>query len=52
MVEVMNAQPGYSNLATEGDYIARPEHRPLTKFEARGHRLGHGVWDMMYQRTI
>jgi tRNA (guanine-N7-)-methyltransferase len=51
MVEVMNAQPGYRNIATEGDYIARPEHRPLTKFEARGHRLGHGVWDMMYQRT-
>jgi tRNA (guanine-N7-)-methyltransferase len=51
MVEVMNAQPGYRNVATEGDYIARPEHRPLTKFEARGHRLGHGVWDMMYQRT-
>lgn len=51
MVEVMNAQEGYLNIATKGDYIERPEHRPLTKFEARGHRLGHGVWDMMYQRV-
>ena len=51
MVEVMSAQEGYLNIATNGDYIERPEHRPLTKFEARGHRLGHGVWDMMYQRT-
>jgi tRNA (guanine-N7-)-methyltransferase len=51
MVEVMNAAPGYKNTATDGDYIARPEDRPLTKFEARGHRLGHGVWDMKFART-
>lgn len=50
MVEVMNAAPGYTNTAVEGDYIPRPEDRPLTKFEARGHRLGHGVWDMKYAR--
>ncbi|AWK81012.1 tRNA (guanosine(46)-N7)-methyltransferase TrmB [Photobacterium damselae] len=51
MVEVMDAAPGYSNTATDGPYIERPEDRPLTKFEARGHRLGHGVWDMKYART-
>jgi tRNA (guanine-N7-)-methyltransferase len=51
MVEVMNAAPGYKNTATDGDYIVRPEDRPLTKFEARGHRLGHGVWDMKFART-
>lgn len=51
MVEVMDAAPGYKNTATDGAYIARPEDRPLTKFEARGHRLGHGVWDMKYMRT-
>ncbi len=50
MVEVLNDAPGYSNIASNGDYIERPDSRPLTKFEARGHRLGHGVWDMMYQR--
>ncbi len=51
MVEVMNVAPGYRNTATDGDYIPRPEERPLTKFEARGHRLGHGVWDMKFERT-
>lgn len=50
MVEVMNVAQGYKNIATQGDYIERPKDRPLTKFEARGHRLGHGVWDMKYQR--
>ena len=50
MVEVMNAAKGYKNTAIGSDYIARPKDRPLTKFEARGHRLGHGVWDMKYQR--
>ncbi|GAB6264170.1 tRNA (guanosine(46)-N7)-methyltransferase TrmB [Photobacterium sp. R1] len=51
MVEVMNVAPGYANTATDGDYIPRPDDRPLTKFEARGHRLGHGVWDMKFART-
>lgn len=50
MVEILSNAQGYKNIATDGDYIERPAHRPLTKFEARGHRLGHGVWDMMYQR--
>ncbi|MFD2178734.1 tRNA (guanosine(46)-N7)-methyltransferase TrmB [Veronia pacifica] len=51
MVEVMDVAPCYANTATDGPYIARPEERPLTKFEQRGHRLGHGVWDMKYART-
>ncbi|MEZ9862313.1 tRNA (guanosine(46)-N7)-methyltransferase TrmB [Vibrio breoganii] len=51
MIEIMNQAPGFANIATEGDYIPRPEERPLTKFEARGHRLGHGVWDIKYKRT-
>lgn len=50
MVIVMNAAEGYQNTATNGDYIERPDERPLTKFEARGHRLGHGVWDMKYKK--
>ncbi|MBV7297840.1 tRNA (guanosine(46)-N7)-methyltransferase TrmB [Enterovibrio paralichthyis] len=50
MVEVMDVAPGYKNTAVDGPYIPRPEERPLTKFEARGHRLGHGVWDMKYAR--
>lgn len=48
MLEVMNVAPGYRNQAADGGYIPRPEERPLTKFELRGQRLGHGVWDMKY----
>jgi len=32
-------------------YAPRPEHRPLTKFERRGLRLGHGVWDLVFRRV-
>ncbi len=42
---------GDSTFPTDGDYVPRPDERPLTKFEQRGHRLGHGVWDIKYQRT-
>jgi len=31
-------------------FAPRPEFRPLTKFERRGERLGHGVWDLLYER--
>lgn len=51
MLEVMNQVPGFKNLSAKGDYIDRPDSRPLTKFEQRGHRLGHGVWDLMFERT-
>ena len=51
MLEIMNAAEGYKNQSTTGTVVERPEHRPLTKFEARGHRLGHGVWDIMFERT-
>ncbi|GAA3546252.1 tRNA (guanosine(46)-N7)-methyltransferase TrmB [Zobellella aerophila] len=50
MLEVMKAAPGYANAATEGDYMPRPDYRPLTKFEQRGQRLGHGVWDLIFTR--
>ncbi|MCE9785889.1 tRNA (guanosine(46)-N7)-methyltransferase TrmB [Shewanella algae] len=51
MLEVMNAAPGYRNLSSDGTVVPRPDYRPLTKFEARGQRLGHGVWDLMFERT-
>ncbi|WP_422911018.1 tRNA (guanosine(46)-N7)-methyltransferase TrmB [Pseudomonas sp. MAC6] len=50
MLEVMNAAPGYQNLAADGQYVPRPTERPTTKFERRGERLGHGVWDLKFQR--
>ena len=49
MLDVLNAAPTLRNTAT--DYAPRPDYRPLTKFEHRGLRLGHGVWDLVYTRT-
>lgn len=51
MVQVLNAHPAFTNLSVSGDYLPRPPERPVTKFEKRGQRLGHGVWDMLYQRN-
>lgn len=50
MLEVMQAAEGFSNLSASGDYVERPVHRPITKFELRGKKLGHGVWDLMFKR--
>jgi tRNA (guanine-N7-)-methyltransferase len=50
MIEDMNSAPGYENLAVEGDFVPRPDSRPLTKFENRGNNLGHGVWDIQFKR--
>jgi tRNA (guanine-N7-)-methyltransferase len=51
MLEVMESQPQFVNLAGKDKYSPRPEWRPETKFERRGHRLGHGVWDLIYKLT-
>jgi tRNA (guanine-N7-)-methyltransferase len=50
MMEVMNSSEKYSNVSTANGYSERPEYRPITKFERRGERLGHGVWDLLFQR--
>ena len=50
MAEVMNNAAGYKNTADEGNYVPRPDYRPITKFETRGQKLGHGVWDLIYER--
>jgi tRNA (guanine-N7-)-methyltransferase len=50
MVEVMEASSHFANSVGPGRYAPRPEERPRTKFEARGERLGHGVWDLLYRR--
>jgi tRNA (guanine-N7-)-methyltransferase len=51
MMEVLSAAEGFSNTCGEGHFAPRPAHRPLTKFELRGERLGHGVWDLVFSRT-
>ncbi len=50
MLRVLKSEHGWRNCATDDGYFPRPETRPLTKFEKRGERLGHGVWDLMFQR--
>lgn len=49
MLEVLGAEPALRNTA-EG-YAPRPEYRPLTKFENRGLKLGHGVWDLVFLKA-
>jgi tRNA (guanine-N7-)-methyltransferase len=49
MLAVLAAEPGLRN--TAAGYAPKPAWRPLTKFEARGLRLGHGVWDLLFQRV-
>lgn len=51
MLEVMTSIDGYKNQSESNDYVPRPDSRPVTKFEQRGHRLGHGVWDLMFERV-
>lgn len=50
ILEIMEASEGYRNLLGQSQFSPRPEYRPLTKFEVRGQGLGHGVWDLLYQR--
>ncbi len=51
MHDVLSAQPNLSNQNHDGGFSARPDSRPLTKFEQRGTRLGHGVWDLIFIRN-
>ena len=51
MLTVMEAASGYQNAAGVGAFSPRPSERPLTKFEQRGQRLGHQVWDLLFMRT-
>ena len=48
VLAVLSAEPLLQN--TAADYAPRPDYRPLTKFEQRGLRLGHGVWDLVFRR--
>lgn len=49
MLEVLGHTPGLINTANDGTgYAQKPSYRPLTKFENRGIKLGHGVWDLVF----
>jgi tRNA (guanine-N7-)-methyltransferase len=50
MLEVLGAEPALRNSAEGAGFAPRPASRPLTKFEQRGLRLGHQVWDLLFLR--
>lgn len=49
MIAVLDAEPGLVNVAGPGGFIPRPGGRPVTKFERRGERLGHAIFDLEYR---
>lgn len=51
MMSVLTASSHFENKAGKGSYTPRPEYRIPTRFEERGQRLGHGVWDLVFNRT-
>jgi tRNA (guanine-N7-)-methyltransferase len=52
MMEVISAEPLLANTSDAlGSYATKPDYRPLTKFENRGLKLGHGVWDLVFRRV-
>ncbi len=50
MLELLGKDPRYSNNAGVGNASDRPDWRPVTRFERRGQRLGHGVTDLLFTR--
>lgn len=50
MIETLSQSDAFLNLAPEGEYCERPEWRPKTKYELRGKRMGHRVFDLVYER--
>ena len=48
MLAVLSAEPMLAN--TAAGYAPRPDYRPQTKFETRGLKLGHGVWDVVFRK--
>ncbi len=47
-LKVIEASQQFRNTSSAGSFVPRPESRPMTKFERRGLKLGHGVWDLVY----
>jgi tRNA (guanine-N7-)-methyltransferase len=50
MLEVAGGCPQLENESASRDYVPRPDSRPVTRFERRGQRLGHGTWDLCFRR--
>lgn len=52
MLGVLSRSKSLINTSSTSEYCKRPDYRPLTKFEKRGIRLGHGVWDLIFKKQI
>ncbi len=50
MLDVLASNSSLGNLSPTNDWMPRPDERAPTRFEKRGARLGHGVWDLAFQR--
>ncbi len=50
MLEVLNRNNNFKNLSEDNKFVPKPLARPTTKFEIRGQKLGHGVWDMVFKK--
>ena len=50
MLAVISANSSFNNIASGGEFSDRLQARPLTRFERRGQRLGHGVWDLQFSK--
>lgn len=51
MLDVLSNAEGFRNTSEDGNYVPKPDYRPETKFERRGLRLGHGVWDLVFEKV-
>lgn len=51
MLETLDQAEGFINQAGKGQFSPRPDYRPLTRFEERGQKMGHGIWDLLYLKT-
>jgi tRNA (guanine-N7-)-methyltransferase len=52
MLAVLSVDERFSSTSPTNTYCERPTYRPLTKFEQRGLRLGHGVWDLIFIKKL
>ena len=51
IMETLESHQHFKNTLCDHIYSPRPKHRPLTKFENRGQKLGHGVWDIIFTNS-
>ena len=51
MLQIFSQSATWHNTSEDGSFVPRPDRRPITKFETRGERLGHAVFDLVYERN-